>query len=215
MTWEQILQQEKEKPYYKAIYQKLAMDEKNNIAIYPPKDMTYHALTLTPLASVKVVILGQDPYHGPNEAHGLSFSVQEGIRIPPSLRNIFLELKDDIGGETPPNGDLSHWAKQGVLMLNTALSVQHKTPGSHSHIGWEQLTDRLIETVSQQRPYVVFILWGKHAQTKQNLIHDRHGIIQTPHPSPFSAYKGFFGSKPFSMTNAYLKNQHIDSIQWI
>ena len=215
MRWEDILRKEQEKPYFKAIHQSIEEDENNHITIYPPKELRLSALNKTPLETVKVVILGQDPYHGENEAHGLSFSVQKGIKIPPSLRNIFKELQHDIGGEIPLHGDLSHWAEQGVLLLNTALSVQHKKPGSHSHIGWEKFTDKIIESVSTLQPYVVFILWGKHAQTKLPLISERHGIIQTPHPSPFSAHRGFLGSKPFSKTNRLLGEQGIDGIAWI
>lgn len=215
MTWENLLQKEQEKPYFKGIGEALERDKSKNITIYPPEHLRYSALEATPLESVKVVILGQDPYHGPNEAHGLSFSVAQGVKIPPSLRNIFTELNHDLGVPIPEHGDLTHWAKQGVLLLNTALSVQHKKPGSHSRIGWQQLTDKIIATLSEQQRFVVFVLWGKHAQTKAPLIGHKHMIIQTPHPSPFSAHKGFMGSKPFSAINQALKSKGLSPINWL
>lgn len=214
MTWENLLQNEREKPYFKRIDEALKRDKSKNITVYPPEHLRYSALEATPLKSVKVVILGQDPYHGPHEAHGLSFSVAQGVKIPPSLRNIFTELHHDLGVPIPKHGDLTHWTKQGVLLLNTAFSVQHKKPGSHSRIGWQQLTDKIIATVSEQQRFVVFVLWGKHAQTKAPLIDHRHMIIQTPHPSPFSAHKGFMGSKPFSKTNSALLAHQITPINW-
>ena len=155
MTWENLLQKEQEKPYFKGTDEALERDKSKKITIYPPEHLRYSALEATPLESVKVVILGQDPYHGPNEAHGLSFSVAQGIKIPPSLRNIFTELNHDLGVPIPEHGDLTHWAQQGVLLLNTALSVQHKKPGSHSRIGWQQLTDKIIATLSEQQRFVV------------------------------------------------------------
>ena len=215
MNWEKLLKQEQEKPYFKGIYQHLETEKNNNITIYPPEHLRYSALEATPLNQVKVVILGQDPYHGPNEAHGLSFSVQHGVKIPPSLRNILTELNNDLGISVPQHGDLTPWAKQGVLLLNTSLSVAHKKPGSHSKIGWHTFTDKIISEVSEQQRFVIFVLWGKHAQTKAPLIDHRHMVIQTPHPSPFSAYRGFMGSKPFSAINQALKSRGVSPINWL
>ncbi len=214
MNWENLLKREKEKPYFKGIYQHLETEKNNSITIYPPEHLRYSALEATPLNQVKVVILGQDPYHGPNEAHGLSFSVQHGVKIPPSLRNIFTELNDDLGISAPQHGDLTPWAKQGVLLLNTSLSVAHKQPGSHSNIGWHTFTDKIISEVSTHRPFVVFVLWGKHAQSKEYLIDERHVVMKTAHPSPLSAHRGFKGSKPFSTVNTSLLSQKMEAIKW-
>lgn len=183
--------------------------------IYPPKNYVYNALMLTPYQSVKVVIVGQDPYHGDGEAHGLSFSVQEGIQIPPSLQNIYKELESDLGIPPKKTGDLTGWAKEGILLLNAVLTVQKDKPASHRNLGWERLTNYIIELLNEKDTPVVFILWGNFAREKKKYITNPiHYIIESPHPSPFSAYHGFFGSKPFSKTNAFLKSQHLKEIDW-
>ncbi len=183
--------------------------------VFPPRKEIFRAFSLTPLKKVKVVIIGQDPYHGEGEANGLAFSVNKGIKLPPSLRNIYKELEDDLGIKAPTHGDLSAWAKQGVLLLNSILTVRENTPGSHRKIGWEEYTDSVIQEISNSKKHIVFILWGKYAQKKKELIDsDKHLIIESPHPSPFSARKGFFGSKPFSRTNKYLRENNISEIDW-
>jgi uracil-DNA glycosylase len=212
MTWDQILSEEQKKPYYKKLQYDLDQDRQNKI-IYPPEDLIFNALNQTPLKDVKVVILGQDPYHNPNEACGLSFSVPENIKPPPSLKNIFKELEADLGIKKL-HGNLESWTRQGVLLLNTSLTVQQKKPASHSNIGWHHFTNRVIQAVSHNQPFVVFILWGNHAQKKQALIDAHHAIVTSAHPSPLSAYRGFFGSKPFSTTNTLLKSNHLPEIMW-
>ncbi len=183
--------------------------------IYPPKNYVFNALKLTPYANTKVVIVGQDPYHGEGEAHGLSFSVQEGIKIPPSLQNIYKELNDDLGIPIANTGDLTKWAKEGVLLLNAVLTVEKDKPASHRNLGWERLTDYIIKVLNQKEEPVVFILWGNFAKEKASLITNKnHLIITSPHPSPFSARYGFFGSKPFSKTNNFLKEHNIKEIDW-
>lgn len=183
--------------------------------VFPPYEEIFKALTLTPFEKIKVVILGQDPYHGEGEANGLAFSVNKGIKLPPSLRNIFKELKDDVGVDTPNHGDLSSWAKQGVLLLNSILTVEKDKPASHRNIGWEEYTDSIIKEISNKKEHTVFILWGNYAQSKEYLIDtNRHLVIKSTHPSPFSARKGFFGSKPFSRTNEYLSKHGIPIIDW-
>ncbi len=190
-------------------------NEYNTKTIYPPKDHIFEALKLTPYENVKVVIIGQDPYHGEGEAHGLSFSVQDGIKIPPSLQNIYKELYDDLKIPIPTTGDLTSWAKQGVLMLNAVLTVVKDTPASHRNLGWELLTDYIIKVLNQKDTPVVFILWGNFAKEKAKYItNPHHYIITSPHPSPFSARSGFFGSKPFSKTNAFLIKNHLEPIDW-
>ncbi len=183
--------------------------------IYPPKNFIFNALKLTPYSNTKVVIVGQDPYHGEGEAHGLSFSVQEGIKIPPSLQNIYKELNDDLGLPIPNTGDLTKWGKEGVLMLNAVLTVEKDKPASHRNLGWERLTDYIIKVLNQKEEPVVFILWGNFAKEKESLItNPKHYIIKSTHPSPFSARNGFFGSKPFSKTNSFLRENHIKEIDW-
>lgn len=183
--------------------------------IFPPKKDMFKALELTPLENIKAVILGQDPYHGKGQANGLAFSVNQGIIIPPSLRNIFKELNSDMGIEIPPHGDLTNWAKQGVLLLNSVLTVEKDKPASHRNIGWEKYTDGLIAEISNKKNHVVFILWGKYAESKIPLINtDKHLIISSSHPSPFSARHGFFGSKPFSRCNIWLKSNNASPIDW-
>lgn len=183
--------------------------------IYPKKDYIFNALKLTPYKDVKVVIVGQDPYHGENEAHGLSFSVQKGIKVPPSLKNIYKEIYDDLNIVEPNCGDLTKWAKEGVLLLNSVLTVEKDKPASHKNIGWERLTDYIISKINEKEEPVVFILWGNFAKQKENLItNPQHLIIKSAHPSPFSARYGFFGSKPFSKTNNFLKKNNLKEIDW-
>lgn len=184
--------------------------------IYPPSSLIFNAFNTTPLEQVKVVILGQDPYHGPNQAHGLSFSVQRGVALPPSLRNIFHELHADIGVEIPRHGDLTHWAEQGVLLLNSVLTVEAGQPTSHQKRGWENFTDHVIDVLNEQREHIVFILWGAYAQRKgQRIDPNKHLILKAAHPSPLAANRGgFFGCKVFSKTNNYLKHNGIEPINW-
>ncbi|PJG42830.1 uracil-DNA glycosylase [Acinetobacter tandoii] len=184
--------------------------------IYPPSSLIFNAFNTTPLEQVKVVILGQDPYHGPNQAHGLSFSVQKGIALPPSLRNIFHELHADVGVEIPRHGDLTHWAEQGVLLLNSVLTVEAGQPTSHQKRGWENFTDHVIDVLNEQREHIVFILWGAYAQRKgQRIDPNKHLILKAAHPSPLAANRGgFFGCKVFSKTNNYLKHNGIEPIDW-
>lgn len=184
--------------------------------IYPPSSLIFNAFNTTPLEQVKVVILGQDPYHGPNQAHGLSFSVRKGIALPPSLRNIFHELHADVGVEIPRHGDLTHWAEQGVLLLNSVLTVEAGQPTSHQKRGWENFTDHVIDVLNEQREHIVFILWGAYAQRKgQRIDPNKHLILKAAHPSPLAANRGgFFGCKVFSKTNNYLKHNGIEPIDW-
>lgn len=213
--WIEIIKEEKEKPYFKKIEETIAKDCKET-PIYPPQKLVFNALNLTPFEKVKVIIIGQDPYHGPNQANGLAFSVKPNISIPPSLRNIFKELKTDIDGFSyPNNGDLTSWAKQGILLLNTSLTVKMQKAGSHSNIGWEIFTDKLVECLNKEKEGLIFVLWGSHAQRKGvNIETNKHFIIKSAHPSPLSAHRGFFGSKPFSKINEILKNQGLEEINW-
>lgn len=213
-SWKEALKSEFIRPYMNELKTFLA-EEQQNHTIYPHASYIFNAFNLTPFESVKVVILGQDPYHGAHQAHGLSFSVQEGVPLPPSLRNIFKELVDDIGCSFPRSGDLTRWAEQGVLLLNTLLTVREGEPFSHKERGWERFTDQVIRTLSEQREHIVFILWGAPAGKKATLIDEtKHCIIRSPHPSPLSSYRGFFGSKPFSRTNGYLSSHKIAPIDW-
>ena len=213
-TWNEILVEEMHKDYYQEL-QAFVQKRRAEVRVFPEEKNVFNALELTPFESVKVVILGQDPYHGFGQAHGLSFSVQKGIPLPPSLRNIYKELQEDIGGELPTEGDLSHWAKQGVLLLNTVLTVEEGNANSHKGMGWERLTNRLIESLNELKHPVIFILWGKPAQDKEKLItNSNHVILKAPHPSPLSAYRGFFGSKPFSRVNDILIQQGQTPIRW-
>ncbi len=184
-------------------------------SVLPEEENIFNAFNLCPLTKVKVVILGQDPYHGEGQAHGLAFSVPNGIKIPPSLRNIYKELESDLGIAPRTSGNLESWAKQGVLLLNATLTVLPNTPGSHQGLGWEEFTDSIIKQISTEKSHVVFLLWGKYAQAKASLIDaEKHLVLTAPHPSPFSAYTGFFGSKHFSQTNEYLKNHTYTPIDW-
>ena len=213
-TWNEILAEEMQKEYYQQL-QAFVQKRRAEVRVFPEEKNVFNALELTPFESVKVVILGQDPYHGFGQAHGLSFSVQKGIPLPPSLRNIYKELQEDLGGELPTEGDLSHWAKQGVLLLNTVLTVEEGNANSHKGMGWERLTNRLIESLNELNHPVIFILWGKPAQDKEKLItNPSHVILKSPHPSPLSAYRGFFGSKPFSRVNDILIQQGQTPIRW-
>ena len=213
-TWNEILAEEMQKDYYQEL-QAFVQKRRAEVRVFPEEKNVFTALELTPFESVKVVILGQDPYHGFGQAHGLSFSVQKGTPLPPSLKNIYKELQEDIGGELPTEGDLSHWAKQGVLLLNTVLTVEEGNANSHKGMGWERLTNRLIESLNELNHPVIFILWGKPAQDKEKLItNPNHVILKAPHPSPLSAYRGFFGSKPFSKVNEILIQQGQTPIRW-
>ncbi len=212
--WNPILRGELDKPYW-ADLQRFVADERARHAVYPPKDEVFAALHLTPLAEVKVVILGQDPYHGPGQAHGLCFSVRAGVRPPPSLQNIFTELHADLGIDPPADGDLTPWARQGVLLLNTTLTVRAHEAASHQRKGWETFTDRVLEAVDAQPRTVVFILWGASARRKRALIDtSRHVVIESPHPSPLSAHRGFFGSRPFSRANEALVAAGRAPVDW-
>ena len=187
----------------------------NKETIFPPKDLIFNALKLTPYSKVKVVIVGQDPYHGEGEAHGLSFSVQKGIKLPPSLKNIYKELYDDLGIIPSKDGDLTKWAKEGVLLLNSTLTVKKDMANSHSKLGWEPFTDYVIKKLNAKETPIVFILWGNNAKSKKRFISNPlHLIIESAHPSPFSARYGFFGSKPFSKTNEFLRKNNINEIDW-
>ncbi|WP_339292120.1 uracil-DNA glycosylase [Paenibacillus sp. FSL W8-0187] len=210
--WASYLEQEFTKPYYLQLREFL-IEEYRTKTIYPDKYDIFNALHYTSLADTRVVILGQDPYHGPGQAHGLSFSVKEGVSTPPSLQNMFKELQDDLGCFIPNNGHLLTWAQQGVLLLNTVLTVRAHEANSHKNRGWESFTDKVIETINRKNEPVV--LWGSHAQKKAELITNRqHTLIRSPHPSPLSAHRGFFGSRPFSRANECLRNMGLQEIDW-
>ncbi len=212
--WDEKLKVIWESPGFKNFYKKI-MDMYEVKEIYPPKDYIFNALKLTSYENTKVVIVGQDPYHGKGEAHGLSFSVQKGVRVPPSLQNIYKELKEDLGIPPKDNGDLTGWAKQGVLLLNSVLTVEKDKAASHRNLGWELMTDYIIKLFNLKEEPVVFILWGNFAKEKAKLItNSHHYIVMSPHPSPFSAYSGFFGSKPFSKTNKFLEKNGLVPIDW-
>ncbi|MBQ1786696.1 MAG: uracil-DNA glycosylase [Turicibacter sp.] len=212
--WEPILNHEFNQEYMKELFKQLHKEYDSEV-VYPPKNEVFRAFQLTPYSETKVVILGQDPYHGPHQANGLSFSVEEGTKFPPSLRNIFNELVEDIKCEYPSSGDLSSWAKQGVLLLNTTLTVKESQPMSHTGMGWERFTDVVLSEINKKSTPVVFILWGKHAQSKKKLIdQSKHFVIESAHPSPLSARRGFFGSHPFSKTNTFLISKGLTPINW-
>lgn len=213
-SWEKALKGEFSKDYYKKMFVKI-QEEYQTRTIYPPADDIFNAFHFTPLEEVKVVILGQDPYHEPGQAHGLCFSVKPQVPIPPSLVNIYKELEDDLGCYIPNNGYLEKWARQGVLMLNTVLTVRAHQANSHKDLGWEQFTDAAIRVLAEQDRPMVFVLWGKPARRKKEMIHNpKHLILESPHPSPLSAYRGFFGSRPFSRINAYLEQNGLEPIDW-
>ena len=212
--WLPVFQGEFRKPYYKQLYQTV-MKEYNTRKIYPAPDDIFNAFQLTPFHKVKAVILGQDPYHGEGQAHGLCFSVKPDVEIPPSLMNIYKELHDDCGCYIPDNGYLTKWAEQGVLLLNTVLTVRAHQANSHRGIGWEEFTDAAIRRLNEEDRPIVFILWGRPAQMKKSMLtNPNHLILEAPHPSPLSAYRGFFGSKPFSKTNEFLVAHGVEPIDW-
>ena len=212
--WLPALQDEFKKPYYKKLHQTI-VQEYNTRPVFPAADDIFNAFHLTPLENVKVVILGQDPYHDVGQAHGLCFSVKPDVEIPPSLVNIYKELQDDLGCYVPNNGYLTKWAEQGVLLLNTVLTVRAHQANSHRSIGWEEFTDAAIRVLNEQNRPMVFILWGRPAQMKESMLtNPKHMILKAPHPSPLSSYRGFFGSKPFSKTNAFLRENGLQEIDW-
>ena len=212
--WDQILSDEYKKEYFVNLLKKLQIEYQTK-EIYPPKNEVFKAMRLTDYDNIKVVIIGQDPYHGTGEAEGLSFSVHDGVRKPPSLKNIFKELHDDLGYNEPESGSLIKWAKEGVLLLNSILTVEKDKPLSHKGLDWERFTDSVIKKINKKETPVVFILWGAFARSKKVLItNPNHYIIESPHPSPFSAYYGFFGSKPFSKTNNFLISKKISPVNF-
>jgi uracil-DNA glycosylase len=214
MNWKDFIIEEQSKSYYKSIIKHIDEDS-SKYNIYPAKENIFNAFKLTPLDKTKVVIVGMDPYHGPNQAHGLSFSVLPGIDKPPSLANIFKELKSDLNIDGHEDGDLTSWAKQGVLLLNAALTVRESQPGSHQEIGWQIFTDAAIELINKKDSPVVFVLWGAFAKSKKKLItNTKHLILESAHPSPLSSYRGFFGSKPFSKINKFLIDNGNEPISW-
>lgn len=214
-SWKEILKGEFSKSYFQQIPLHIKTEKLQGKIIYPPGSLLFNAFNTTPFDKIKVVILGQDPYHGKGQAHGLCFSVQNGTQPPPSLMNIFKELQSDIGIDIPDHGNLTHWAEQGVFLLNASLSVRAGEPMSHSKIGWAEFTDTVIKTISDKKKNIVFLLWGKFAQEKRILIDEKkHCILRSVHPSPLSAHGGFFGCKHFSKTNEYLISKGIDPIDW-
>ena len=215
ISWKKVIWQEFEKPYFKEIESFLKKENNSGVIVYPETDNIFKAFELTSFDDIKVVILGQDPYHGPEQAHGLSFSVQDWIKIPPSLRNIYKEIYHDLWFNIPETGNLESWAIQWVLMLNSILTVRKSSPASHSKIGWNHFTDAVIKKILDEKVGVIFLLWGAFAQTKKELIDSsQHHILQAPHPSPFSAYKWFFGCKHFSQANKILKEKGEKEIDW-
>ncbi|MBQ9063575.1 MAG: uracil-DNA glycosylase [Eubacterium sp.] len=213
-AWEAALRPEFRKPYYRTLFETVRREYRSTV-VYPPADEIFNAFHFTPLEKVKVVILGQDPYHEPGQAEGLCFSVKPGVQIPPSLVNIYQELHDDLGCTIPNHGSLVKWAEQGVLLLNTVLTVRAHQANSHRDIGWEQFTDAAIRVLAEQPQPIVFILWGRPAQRKAPMITSPdHLVLQAPHPSPLSAYRGFFGSRPFSRTNQFLQEKGLEPVDW-
>ena len=214
-SWKKVLKEEFEKTYFQHIITFLRAEKASGKIIYPPGPLIFNAFKRTPFDKVKVVLLGQDPYHNRGQAHGLSFSVPDGVPKPPSLVNIFKELKNDLGIEISQNGNLEKWAAQGVLLLNASLTVRENEPGSHARIGWLQFTDHIIKKISEEKEGIIFLLWGKFAQEKQSLIDEtKHFVLKAAHPSPYSANNGFFGCKHFSKTNELLMKQHATPIDW-
>ncbi|MDD5978207.1 MAG: uracil-DNA glycosylase [Bacteroidales bacterium] len=213
-SWYEVLKQEFEEPYFYEI-KSFLIQEKRQYIVYPPSQLIFNAFNLTPFDKVKVVILGQDPYHNVGQANGLAFSVPNGIMPPPSLKNIFKELQSDIGMPIPTNGNLESWAREGVLLLNSCLTVRANNPASHQGIGWQRFTDAAINALSEKKEHIVFLLWGNYAIAKEKLIDTRkHLVLKTVHPSPLSANRGFFGCKHFSQTNTYLSSNGISPIKW-
>ena len=213
-SWQEVLQIEFDKPYFENLVGFVKQEYASN-TIFPPAGQIFNAFNTCPFNNVKVVILGQDPYHGPGQAHGLCFSVNDGIQFPPSLQNIFKEITSDLGIPAPKTGNLTRWAEQGVLLLNATLTVRASQAGSHQGKGWEEFTDAVIKTISEKAENVVFILWGSYAIKKKSLINpSKHCILTAPHPSPLSSYRGFFGCKHFSQTNTYLTSKGKTPIEW-
>lgn len=214
-SWKAVLQSEFEQDYMRQLRAFLLAEKQAGQTIYPPGPEIFAALDATPFDQTRVVIIGQDPYHGPNQAQGLCFSVRQGVAVPPSLQNIYKEMASDLDVPIPPHGDLSAWARQGVLLLNAVLTVRAGQANSHQGKGWEAFTDRVIASLNEQRQNLVFILWGSYAQKKGSMIdRDRHFVIRSPHPSPLSAHRGFFGSQPFSRCNQYLRQTGQQEINW-
>ena len=214
-SWKEVLKDEFEKTYFQHIVTFLKAEKASGKVLYPPGPLIFNSFKQTPFSKIKVVIIGQDPYHNTGQAHGLSFSVPDGIPKPPSLLNIFKELKNDLGIEISENGNLEKWASQGVLLLNASLTVRQNEPGSHAQIGWLQFTDEVIKKISTEKEGIIFLLWGKFAQEKQSLIDEtKHVVLKAAHPSPFSASNGFFGCKHFSKTNEILMKQQKNPIDW-
>lgn len=214
-SWKVALTTEFDKEYFKTLTA-FVRNEYQTTTVFPPPKLVFNAFNSCPFEKVSVVILGQDPYHGAGQAHGLSFSVPDGIRTPPSLQNIYKEIATDIGGDIPQHGNLEHWAHQGVLLLNATLTVRASNAGSHQGHGWETFTDSVITTLSEQKEHLVFLLWGNFARSKKSFIDiNKHLVLESPHPSPFSAHSGFFGSKHFSKANAYLEENGRKPVHWI
>ena len=214
-SWKKVLEAEFSKPYFLQVVLHLKTERETGMTIYPPGSLIFHAFEKTTFDKVKVVILGQDPYHGPKQAMGLSFSVPDGVPTPPSLQNIYKELHTDIGMPIPVSGNLTKWAEQGVLLLNAVLTVRENDPASHSKIGWMDFTNAVIKKISAEKKGIIFLLWGKFAQEKRGLIDEmKHHVLKAAHPSPLSAYNGFFGCKHFSKTNELLMKQGLDPIDW-
>jgi len=213
-SWKAVLQSEFDQPYFEVLT-KFVKNEYKEKTVFPPASRIFAAFNETPFDSVKVIVLGQDPYHGVAQANGLSFSVSDGVRTPPSLQNIYKEIQSDLQKNPPESGNLERWAKQGVLLLNATLTVESGKPGSHQNKGWEQFTDAVVKILNEKKQNLVFILWGAYAQKKgAHIDRTKHLVIESTHPSPFSADKGFFGSRPFSQTNAYLVMNDIEPIDW-
>ena len=214
-SWKRALAPEFEKPYFRNLAQQLHQEKREGRTIYPPGPLIFNAFNLTPFDRVKVVIIGQDPYHEPGQAHGLYSSVKEGVEIPPSLQNIYKELHDDIGFEIPEHGNLTHWAEQGVLLLNAVLTVRAHAAASHQNKGWEEFTDAVIRAVNEVDRPVVFLLWGGFARSKKAMLtNPKHLVLEAPHPSPLSAYRGFFGCRHFSRANAFLAEHGVEPVDW-
>ena len=213
-SWLERLQPEFDKPYFEQLIQFVKREYAQGTC-YPPGPLIFNAFNLCPFSQAKVVLIGQDPYHEPGQAHGLCFSVNDGVQFPPSLRNIFTEIQSDLGKPIPPTGNLTRWAQQGVLLLNATLTVRAHQAASHQNQGWETFTDAVISTVSREKEHVVFILWGSYAQSKRRLIDaSRHCVLASAHPSPLSAYRGFFGNHHFTLCNQYLQQNHLTPINW-
>lgn len=215
-SWKVVLSEEFQKPYFLSLKNFLVDQINTKKVIYPPLGNIFSAFDHCPFDILKVVIIGQDPYHGPGQAHGLSFSVNEGVKVPPSLKNIYKELESDLSIKTPSHGNLEAWADQGILLLNATLTVEHKSPASHQGQGWEIFTDQVIQTISDKKAHVVFLLWGNFARSKKSLIDtQKHLVLESAHPSPFSAHNGFLGNQHFSKTNTWLTQQSLGPIDWL